>query len=54
MAVSLHPIDQDILLNFWQCAKALGREGEVLPRMRYSLEMDPSQTDLKAAIGHNA
>ena len=51
MAVKLHPVDQDILINLWHCAQALGREGEVLPRMRYSLAKDPSQSDLKAAVG---
>ncbi len=50
LASSLHPLDQDILLNLWQCAQALGRTGEVLPRLRYALGKNPAQEGIKAAI----
>ncbi|MDB5047410.1 MAG: hypothetical protein JWO30_481 [Fibrobacteres bacterium] len=49
-AAGLHPTDQDILLNFWQCAQALRREGEVLPKLRNSLERNPALEDIKAVI----
>jgi tetratricopeptide (TPR) repeat protein len=50
MAASLHPLDQDILLNHWQCAQALGREAEVLPRLRQQVEKNPALADVKAAL----
>jgi GT2 family glycosyltransferase/tetratricopeptide (TPR) repeat protein len=49
-ASGLHPVDQDILMNLWQCARAMSRESEVLPRLRKSLQRDPALEDVKAII----
>jgi GT2 family glycosyltransferase/tetratricopeptide (TPR) repeat protein len=49
-AAALHPLDEDILLNLWQGAQALKRENDVLPRLRTSLERDPSMQDVKLII----
>ncbi len=49
-ASGLHPMDQDILMNFWQSAKALRREGDVLPRLRNSLQRNPALEDIKAIV----
>jgi tetratricopeptide (TPR) repeat protein len=49
-AAALHPLDQDILLNLWQGAQALKREGDALPRLRTSLERDPSMQDVKLIV----
>lgn len=49
-ASGLHPLDQDILMNLWQCAQALRREGEVLPRLKQSLERNPDLTDVRAIV----
>ncbi|HKP97817.1 MAG TPA: glycosyltransferase [Fibrobacteria bacterium] len=49
-ASGLHPLDQDILMNFWQCAQTLRREGEVLPKLRDSLERNPALEDVKAIV----
>ena len=50
MAASLHPAEQDILLNLWQCAQALGREGDVLPKLRQTVDHNPALADVKAAL----
>ena len=50
MATALHPDDQDILLNLWQCAQALGRAGEVLPKLRQSVDKNPALAEVKAAL----
>lgn len=49
-AVALHPMDQDILVNLWQAAQALRREGDVLPRLKTSLERNPALHDIKAIL----
>ena len=49
-AADLHPLDQDILLNLWQSAKALNREKEVLPKLRLSLEQNPDLEEVKAVV----
>ena len=49
-ASGLHPLDQDILMNLWQCAQALRREGEVLPRLKQSLERNPDLADVRAIV----
>lgn len=49
-AATQHPMDQDILMNFWQCAQALHREGEVLPKLRSCLERNPALEDLQAIV----
>ncbi len=49
-ASGLNPMDQDILMNFWQCAQALRREGEVLPKLKHSLERNPALEDVKAIV----
>jgi GT2 family glycosyltransferase/Flp pilus assembly protein TadD len=50
MAAALNPGDQDILLNLWQCARATGREGDVLPKLRQSVDKDPALAEVKAAL----
>lgn len=50
LAVALHPADQDILLNLWQCAQALGRTGDVLPKLRQSVDKNPALAEVKAAL----
>jgi tetratricopeptide (TPR) repeat protein len=50
MAAALNPGDQDILLNLWQCARAMGREGEVLPKLRQSVDRNPALAEVKAAL----
>jgi tetratricopeptide (TPR) repeat protein len=50
VAAALHPGDQDILLNLWQCAQALGRTGDVLPKLRQSVDKNPALADVKAAL----
>lgn len=50
LAASLHPADQDILLNLWQCAQALGRTGDVLPKLRQSVDKNPALAEVKAAL----
>ena len=49
-AAALNPLDQDILMNLWQSAQALRREGEVVPKLRSSLEKDPTLGDVRAAL----
>jgi GT2 family glycosyltransferase/tetratricopeptide (TPR) repeat protein len=49
-AAGLHPYDQDILMNFWQCAQTLRREGEVLPKLRQSVQANPALEDVKAIV----
>ncbi|MDB5106392.1 MAG: hypothetical protein JWP91_4081 [Fibrobacteres bacterium] len=49
-ASGLHPVDQDILMNFWHCAKELRREGEVMPKLRSSLSRNPALEDVKAIV----
>jgi GT2 family glycosyltransferase/Flp pilus assembly protein TadD len=49
-AVALHPMDQDILVNLWQAAQSLRKEGEVLPRLKDSLERNPAMHDVKAIL----
>ena len=49
-AAGLHPLDQDILMNFWQCAQALRREGEVIPKLRDSLQRNPGLEEVKAIV----
>jgi GT2 family glycosyltransferase/Tfp pilus assembly protein PilF len=50
MAAALNPGDQDILLNLWQCAQATGRQGDVLPKLRQSVDKDPALAEVKAAL----
>lgn len=50
MAAVLNPADQDILLNLWQCAQATGREGDVLPKLRQSVDSNPALAEVKAAL----
>ncbi len=49
-AAALHPLDQDILLNLWQGARALQREREVLPKLRKSLERNPALEEVRAVV----
>ena len=49
-AAALHPLDQDILMNLWQCAQALRRETDVLPQLKLSLARDPALEDVKAVV----
>jgi tetratricopeptide (TPR) repeat protein len=49
-AAALHPMDQDILVNLWQAAQSLRKEGEVLPRLKDSLERNPAMHDVKAIL----
>jgi tetratricopeptide (TPR) repeat protein len=49
-ASGLHPLDQDILMNLWQCAQTLRREGDVLPRLKDSLERNPALSDVRAIV----
>jgi GT2 family glycosyltransferase/Flp pilus assembly protein TadD len=49
-ASGLHPMDQDILMNLWQCAQALRRESDVLPKLQHSLERNPALEDVRAVV----
>ena len=49
-ASALHPLDQDILLNLWQCAQELRREKDVLPKLKLCLEKDPALSEVKAIV----
>jgi tetratricopeptide (TPR) repeat protein len=49
-AAGMHPLDQDILMNLWECAQALRRESDVLPKLRLSLEQNPALEDVRAVI----
>ncbi len=49
-ATALHPLDQDILMNLWECAQSLRREKEVLPKLKLSLEQNPALEDIRAIV----
>lgn len=49
-AAGMHPLEQDILMNLWQCAQALRREVDVLPQLKLSLEQDPDLEDVRAVV----
>jgi tetratricopeptide (TPR) repeat protein len=49
-ATALHPLDQDILMNLWECAQSLRREKEVLPKLKLSLERNPALEDIRAIV----
>lgn len=49
-AAALHPGDQDILLNLLRCSQAVGREADVLPKLRQSAEANPALAEVQAAL----